>query len=135
MNDPRDQEASESPRIPAWASRRFRWGSEQINKLRDLHFLSIQGMTAWASLLQVAYENDEDHDEELRLASLVDNEMSEGFSTIHGQAAVTLWSYLEGLVREFVTDLLVHDPSAHSVKEISGLKVTYGVFQDSSAED
>lgn len=62
-------------------------------------------------------------------ADLAEREVKTGFPVIHAQAVVTLWSYLEALLRSFAASWLRNQPEALTRPQVARLRIRLGDFQ------
>lgn len=133
-----------------WPSRcrRFRDATEQADRL--LH-LTINGIGREVDapervllLDDVAKFLKEDRDEsevaarleEAReLAEFVRREVDKGFPVLHGQAAVSLWSRLEGLVKSVLAAWLENKPEALQIEAVRNVRLRFGEYTDRSKEE
>ena len=86
-------------------------------------------------MIDAAESKDRNIDRAKQEASLAEIEVLNDFPLLHGQAVVTLWSYLESLSRSFITAWLRNQPDALFSTLISKLKVRLGEYEALSADE
>jgi hypothetical protein len=62
-------------------------------------------------------------------AELAQREADSGFPLVHAQAVVTLWTYLESLIRSFVSEWIRNQEGAKGIPEVSRLKIRLADYE------
>jgi len=140
-----DAPKEKKPAAPQWALAAFHLFFEQAERLENVVWLSVQGISGLRgipNIFQVLAEVDEklpDHDEQLasarKQADLAQKEIDLGFPLLFGNATVTLWSYLESMVRAALVAWLKNDLSVWQVDTIARLRVRLGEYEQLSPEE
>ena len=140
-----DAPKEKKPAAPQWALAPFHLFFEQSERLQDVVRLSVNGISGLRGLpkvVQVLADVDEklpDHDDRLadakKQAELAQREIDSGFPLLYANASVTLWSYLESMVRATVVAWLKNDPSVWQVDIIAKLRVRLGEYEQLSQEE
>ena len=114
---------------------------EQIGYLTEFLELTQQGISVLRAMPKivkvVAHAEGEsrgsEYEKKLEIAEksadLADRELATGFPILHSQVTVSLWGYLEALIKDFVTEWLMNEPSSFQVAELQKLKIKLGMYE------
>jgi len=131
---------------PSWAFEPFKWFLKESEQLKQLFNLSVKGISVLQAMPKVVdaigsaegIEDDPNHKEKKKraqeMARLARNEVKENFPLLHAQNLVALWSLMESLIRNFISEWIGHYPEELSKISDRKLKislVTYHSIPDS----
>lgn len=110
---------------------------EDIKNLHDIVDIAHRGISVTQAMPQVAKvlmkvegENESNKnavDNAERIAKIAKSEIDNGFPFLYSQAALMLYSYLEGSVKRFITTFLKNN-SINEIKEFNNLKISIGEY-------
>ena len=106
--------------VPDWVLQPFRMFRERITELKKLTDLSVNGISTLRAVPELdallaemlGKDNLSDLTYVKSLAELAQHESEKGFPLLYAQATVSLWSYLEFLVKDFLLNWLLNEPTA-----------------------
>lgn len=152
MNNDENQEAVKKG-APKWSTTPFRDYIEQVEYLFEFLELTRQGISVLQAMPKaveaLALAEGENRSSDSfpgskyertlniaeKSADLAARELATGFPILHSQAVVTMWGYLEALIKVFIAKWLMNEPSAFQVPEIRRLKIKLGVYEQLQGYD
>lgn len=132
---------------PEWAKSTTWKYIQQLHKLSQLSHVAKAGLTHMSQMPDIVkvlidlnvYPAAETADKALLQAQsdakVAQEESTAGFALIHAQIAILMWSYLEGLCRNLVTEWIKNIPTVRESPAISSLKVRLVEFETLDFEE
>jgi len=134
------------PKTPAWAltaCKSFLEQAQVVNEVLDLCMRGVGSITNFPQIVSAiakaegtfgskAVEEERNRAEALKERAL--REINSGFSTLHSQATISLWSSLESMVKDLVSDWICNRPETLNDTSWANLKVRVGDYEPLDAE-
>jgi len=138
-----------SKKVPDWVTDPFSDFLDHQKTVSDLVHLSMRGISmlrglpkAVEVLARVHADDSQRGDsgaQELEharnLAALAQQEIDRSFPLLHAQAAVSLWTSLESLIRGFLASWLANEPAARDAEAVRKIKIPLAEFQDMPTDE
>lgn len=131
-----------STALPQWAANPLSAYLDDVEKLEHLLHLSMRGISmiraapkAFDALALVEPDKYDSDDAKVRrsqvgeYARLAQEEVDNGFPLLHMQAAITLWSGLESVVRNLAVAWFRNRPEAYQIEGVRRIRVRLGEYE------
>ncbi|QYJ92071.1 hypothetical protein [Shewanella spartinae] len=135
-----DKDIQKSKKLPKWITEHFEDSVESIQTLIQIVHLSEKGISVLRGMPQIvgvlakvngdteAISTEKQLENAKKEALLAQTEVESGFPVLHGFAVVSLWSWLEQFIKEFVALWLFHRKSALSAPSVQKLRIRFGEY-------
>jgi len=136
----KDAHKAKTKKLPKWITEHFEGSLESSQTLMQIVHLSEKGIAVLRGMPKIvevlaevkgdseATATQKQLETAKREALLAQTEVERGFPVLHGFAVVSLWSWLEHFVKEFVALWLLHRKSALSAPSVQKLRIRFGDY-------